>query len=109
MTTISQTTRATAQNRQIISAVLRGVRSKVLFEELTEEILSNVSHKLLLVEDFDERKAAVEAYLRELEDAKLIGRFHLSYEQPTFNRQVNAAITHIISQLKVKYTRYITA
>ncbi len=106
MQSAQTTNQAHPFSRQIIGLLKSGIRKNERFEQLSTEILNNISNQLLMVDDHQSRKIALSNYYLELERAEKIRRFHMMYESPTNNKQLNAALNHLKSQFKLRFSKY---
>ena len=92
--------------RHLLGKIKLGIRNNERFENLSTDILNNIANQLLMVEDYDLRKETLNSYLSEIEKAKLIRRYHMVYESPAYNKQLSAALNHLMSQFKMRFSKY---
>ena len=92
--------------RQILGKLKTGIRNNERFENLSADIINSIANNLVLVDDQQQRREALNAYMAELEKAKLIRRFHMVYESPTNNKQLSAALNHLVGQFKLRFSKY---
>lgn len=93
--------------RQVLSKLKTGIRNHEQFENLTTDILTSISQQLLLVDDYVARQEAINNYYKQLEKAQLIRQYHMVYENPSYNKQLQAALVHLKYQFKLRFERYL--
>lgn len=92
--------------RHLLGKIKLGIRNNERFENLSTEIVNNIANQLLMVDDYNLRKETLNNYLNEIEKAKLIRRYHMVYESPAYNKQLNAALNHLMGQFKLRFSKY---
>ena len=106
MNSTIQTPQRAAFSRLVLSKLSLGIKHEERFEDLSSDILNNVSNQLVLLEDHNQRKHKLNALMDEIEEARLIRRFHMMYESPGHNKQLNAALNFLSDQLKLRFSKY---
>ena len=97
----------TAFRQQVLTVLNQGIRHHDRFEDLSSEILNDISLRLIMIDDYNLRKAKLNAFKRQIEEAQKIRRYNMMYESPGYNKQFSAALTHLLSQFKLRFSRYI--
>lgn len=92
--------------RHLLGKIKLGIRNNERFENLSAEILNNIANQLLMVDDYNQRKETLNVYLNEIEKAKLIRRYHMVYESPAYNKELSAALNHLMGQFKMRFSKY---
>ncbi len=93
-------------SRQVLSKLSLGIKHEERFEDLSTDIINGVSNQLVLLEDHNQRKTKLNALMDQIEEARLIRRFHMVYESPVHNKQLNAALNFLSEQFKLRFSKY---
>jgi len=93
--------------RQVLSKLKNGIRNHEQFEKLSSDILTSISQNLLMVDDYGTRQEAVADYYKQLEKAQLIRQYHMVYENPSSNKQLQAALIYLKYQFKLRFQKYL--
>ncbi len=91
---------------RLIAELNSGIRTQQKFEELSNNILTNISNELLLVSNFNERKEVLEQLKKQIDEAQIIRRFNMMHESPNHNKQLKAALSHLSNQFNLRYAKY---
>ena len=106
MNSTIQKPRKAAFSRQVLSRLSLGIKHEERFEDLSTDIINGISNQLVLIEDDNQRKHKLDALMDQINEARLIRRFHMVYESPSHNKQLNAALNFLSDQLKLRYSKY---
>lgn len=106
MNRTTQQPRSAAFSRQVLSKLSLGIKHEERFEDLSIDIVDGVSNQLVLIEDDNKRKQSLKALMDQIDEARLIRRFHMVYESPGHNKQLNAALNFLSDQLKLRFSNY---
>ena len=92
--------------QNVLTILNKGIKHQERFEELSSEILNDVALQLILIEDYDVRKEKLDGLMKQIEQAQKIRRYNMMYESPGYNKQFSAALSHLSSQFKLRFSRY---
>lgn len=92
--------------QHVLSTINQGIKHEDRFEDLSAEIVNTAANKLLLVDDYDLRKLQLISWMRQIEEAQTVRTFNMMFESPIYNKQFNAALNHLSSQFKQRFSRY---
>jgi hypothetical protein len=107
MRTTTHAAQVSGFSRQVIGKLKAGISANERFENLSAEILKNISIQLLLVDDHNKRKTALLNYYLELEKAQKLEVDDAERELPGSDKKIQAALTHLKCQFKLRYAKYI--
>ena len=106
MNTTHQEQKSKPFRQHILAKLNYGLKHEEPVEHTSSEILQNVSLELLQENNYVNRRVKLNSFLKQLEEAKLIRRYHMVYQSPYHNNQLNAALIHLTEQFKLKFSRY---
>lgn len=106
MNTTTRTSNRSVFREEILNSLSSGIKNEERFENISLDIINGISHQLLLIDGYNQRKNAVDAFMKQLQEAELIRRYHMVYETPGHNKQLNAALAFLKEQFKLRFSKY---
>lgn len=97
-------------HRPIRAEVLNKLRSSIINQGNPEfhysRIISDLAQKLVLIDSPAERKRLINSWYQDLEGARIISKYHLSYQNPEQTKKLNVALSDLTIRYKKRFHNY---
>lgn len=93
---------------EVLNRLQSSISKKESKDIVSDDVLHDLSARLLLVDNYTERKRIINGWYGDLLSADQIRKHHLSYRTPFVNRQLNVFLSSLTVSFKKRFHTYIS-
>jgi hypothetical protein len=91
---------------EVLNRLQNSISRKESKDLVSNDVLHDLSTRLILVDNYTERKRIIKSWYGDLLSADRIRKHHLSYNKPIMNKQLNVFLSSLTSSFKKRFHGY---
>lgn len=92
---------------EVINRIQNSIKHKGSKDSISNEVLQDLTSRLISVNDKNERRAIVKRWYKDLLSADTIRRHHLQYQNPNITKELSVTLNSLTSNFKKRFHSYI--
>lgn len=93
---------------EVLNRLQNSITRKESKDRVSNDVLHDLSTRLILVDNYTERKRIINGWYGDLLSADRIRKHHLSYKKPLVNKQLNVFLSNLTLSFKKRFHNYIS-
>lgn len=93
---------------EVINRIQNSIRNKKTRGNISNEVLQDLTTRLVLVNDKKERKTIINQWYKDLLSADTIRKHHLQYQNPNLTRELSVALNSLTVNFEKRFHNYIS-
>lgn len=92
---------------EVLNRLQQSISKKESKDIVSDTMLQDLSTRLILIDNYAERKKIINSWYGDLLSADRVRKHHLSYKNPTINKQLNLFLSSLTLGFKKRFHSYI--
>jgi hypothetical protein len=91
---------------EVLNRLQNSISKKESKDIVSSNVLEDLSARLILVDNYTERKRIINSWYVDLLSADRVRKHHLSYKKPLVNKQLNVFLSSLTISFKRRFHSY---
>jgi hypothetical protein len=91
---------------EVLNRLQNSISKKESKDIVSSNVLEDLSARLILVDNYTERKRIINSWYGDLLSADRVRKHHLSYKKPLVNKQLNVFLSSLTISFKRRFHSY---